>query len=111
LRLSVIGCGYVGSSHGACFAEAGHEVVCTDVDRERIAKLNAGGIPIYEEHLDQILAPPTRPDEFPIPTTPVKPSAPETPSSSVWDPAKGSGEADLSAIDNVARQSPRKPIA
>ena len=56
MRLSVIGCGYVGLVTGACLAEAGHEVICTDVDRERIAKLNAGGVPIYEHHLDQILA-------------------------------------------------------
>ena len=56
MRLSVIGCGYVGLVTGACLAEAGHEVVCTDIDRERIAKLNAGGVPIYEHHLDQILA-------------------------------------------------------
>ena len=42
VRLSVIGCGYVGLVTGACLAEAGHEVVCTDIDRERIAKLNAG---------------------------------------------------------------------
>ncbi len=55
MRLSVIGCGYVGLVTGACLAEAGHEVVCTDIDRERIAKLNGGGVPIYEQHLDQIL--------------------------------------------------------
>src|ERR1700747_3316193 len=55
LRLSVIGCGYVGLVTGACLAEAGHEVVCTDIDRERIAKPQAGGVPIYEEHLEQIL--------------------------------------------------------
>src|SRR5260370_3842246 len=56
LRLSVIGCGYVGLVTGACLAEAGHDVVCTDIDSERIAKLNAGGVPIYEHHLGQILA-------------------------------------------------------
>src|SRR5438128_12063783 len=56
LRLSVIGCGYVGLVTGACLAEAGHEVVCTDIDRERIAKLNAGGVPISEHDLDQVLA-------------------------------------------------------
>src|SRR6202008_4976741 len=56
LRLSVIGCGYVGLVTGVCLAEAGHEVVCTDIDSERIAKLNAGGVPIYEEHLERILA-------------------------------------------------------
>ena len=55
LRISVIGCGYVGLVTGACLAEAGHEVVCTDIDTDRIAKLNAGGVLIYEEHLEEIL--------------------------------------------------------
>src|SRR6202022_1107867 len=56
LRLSVIGCGYVGLVTGACLAEAGHDVVCTDVDEQRIAQLQSGGVPIYEQHLDKILA-------------------------------------------------------
>jgi len=56
LRLSVIGCGYVGLVTGACLAEAGHDVVCTDIDKDRIAQLNGGGVPIYEQHLDKILA-------------------------------------------------------
>src|SRR5260370_16494460 len=55
LRLSVVGCGYVGLVTGACLAEAGHEVVCTDIDDKRIAELQAGGVPIYEHHLDKIL--------------------------------------------------------
>ena len=55
MRLAVVGCGYVGLVTGACLAEAGHEVICTDIDEKRIAQLQAGGVPIYEEHLDQIL--------------------------------------------------------
>jgi UDPglucose 6-dehydrogenase len=55
LRLSVIGCGYVGLVTGACFAAAGHEVTCTDIDAERIRRLQAGEVPIYEHHLEEIL--------------------------------------------------------
>ena len=55
MRLSVVGCGYVGLVTGACLAEAGHDVVCTDIDEKRIAQLQAGGVPIYEHHLDKIL--------------------------------------------------------
>ena len=55
MRLAVVGCGYVGLVTGACLAEAGHEVICTDIDEKRIAQLQAGGVPIYEQHLDQIL--------------------------------------------------------
>ena len=52
----MIGCGYVGLVTGACLAEAGHDVICTDIDAGRIAQLKAGQVPIYEQHLDKILA-------------------------------------------------------
>jgi len=48
VRISVIGCGYVGLVTGTCLAELGHHVVCTDNDPERIASLKAGVVPIYE---------------------------------------------------------------
>ncbi len=48
MRISVIGCGYVGLVTGTCLAELGHHVVCTDNDPERIASLKAGVVPIYE---------------------------------------------------------------
>ncbi len=105
MRLSVIGCGYVGLVTGACFAEAGHEVVCTDVDRERIAKLNAGGIPIYEEHLDQILASAHKAGRISYTDDAGEAiRAGDAIFICVGTPPKDSGEADLSAIDNVARQ-------
>src|SRR6204780_4758885 len=56
VNLCVIGCGYVGLVTGACLAEAGHEAVCTDINAERIAILNAGEVPIYEQYLGEILA-------------------------------------------------------
>jgi UDPglucose 6-dehydrogenase len=105
LRLSVIGCGYVGLVTGACLAEAGHEVVCTDIDRERIAKLIAGGVPIYEQHLDRILASARKAGKISYTA-----DAGEAIRSGdaificVGTPPKDSGEADLSAIDHVARQ-------
>ena len=55
MRLTVIGCGYVGLVTGACLAAAGHEVFCTDIDAKRIDQLKAGKVPIYEEHLDEVL--------------------------------------------------------
>ena len=105
LRLAVIGCGYVGLVTGACFAEAGHEVVCTDVDGERIAKLKAGGVPIYEQHLAQILASAGKAGRLSYTA-----DAGEAIRFGdaificVGTPPKDSGEADLSAIDHVARQ-------
>jgi len=54
--VAVIGSGYVGIVAAACLAEIGHEVVCIDVDRTRIELLQAGGVPIFEEGLDALLA-------------------------------------------------------
>ena len=55
MRLTVIGCGYVGLVTGAGLAAAGHEVFCTDIDDQRIDLLKAGKVPIYEEHLKEVL--------------------------------------------------------
>ena len=54
--VAVIGSGYVGLVAAACLAEIGHEVVCVDVDQARIELLQSGGVPIFEEGLDVLLA-------------------------------------------------------
>ena len=46
--IAVIGTGYVGLTTGACLAHLGHHVMCADIDSEKIAKLQAGDIPIVE---------------------------------------------------------------
>jgi UDPglucose 6-dehydrogenase len=56
MRIAIIGSGYVGLVSGACLAGFGHTVVCTDKDANRIARLNAGEMPIYEPGLDEIVA-------------------------------------------------------
>ena len=55
MRLSVIGCGYLGAVHAAAMAELGHEVVGIDVDVEKISLLNAGDTPFFEPGLPEIL--------------------------------------------------------
>lgn len=56
MRLSVIGCGYLGAVHAACMAKLGHEVVGIDVDEAKVASLNAGEAPFYEPGLPGLLA-------------------------------------------------------
>ncbi|MDO5735857.1 MAG: UDP-glucose/GDP-mannose dehydrogenase family protein [Propionibacteriaceae bacterium] len=55
MRISVIGCGYLGAVHAACMAENGHDVVGLDVDRERIEALAAGVAPFHEAGLPEML--------------------------------------------------------
>ena len=55
MRVSVIGTGYVGLVSGACLAEKGHQVVCVDIDTDKIAKINQGASPIYEKGLGELL--------------------------------------------------------
>lgn len=52
MKISVIGTGYVGLVTGTCLAESGNEVVCVDIDEEKVEKLKNGEIPIYEPGLD-----------------------------------------------------------
>ncbi|MFI4973132.1 MAG: UDP-glucose dehydrogenase family protein [Caulobacterales bacterium] len=56
MRVVMIGTGYVGLVSGACFADFGHEVVCTDKDEGKIAALKGGRLPIYEPGLDVLVA-------------------------------------------------------
>jgi UDPglucose 6-dehydrogenase len=55
-RVAIVGTGYVGLTTGACFAHLGHEVVCADIDANKIDRLNRGELPIFEAGLDQIIA-------------------------------------------------------
>ncbi len=54
MNIAVIGTGYVGLVTGTCFAETGNNVVCVDIDKEKVEKMSNGVVPIYEPHLDVI---------------------------------------------------------
>ncbi len=56
VSICVIGSGYVGLVAAACFADMGHKVVCVDNDEARVKLLCEGGVPIFEEHLPELLA-------------------------------------------------------
>ncbi|PRY12595.1 UDPglucose 6-dehydrogenase [Kineococcus rhizosphaerae] len=55
MRMTVIGCGYLGAVHAACMAELGHEVIGIDVDPEKVAALQAARAPFYEPGLPELL--------------------------------------------------------
>src|SRR5579884_4087265 len=56
MRVTVIGTGYVGLVTGACLAYLGHRVTCVDSDPDKVATLSAGRVPIFEPHLEELLA-------------------------------------------------------
>jgi UDPglucose 6-dehydrogenase len=104
LKISVIGTGYVGLVTGACLAEIGHEVVCTDNDKSKIDILESGGLPIYEPGIEKVIARARKEKRLRF-------SANLTDAVTFGDaificvgtPPLPSGDADLSAIDHVAR--------
>ena len=89
---------------GTGLAEVGHQVICTDNDPERIAALKAGVVPIYEPYLDAMLAANHRAQRLSF-TSDATQAVREAEAIfiCVGTPPLENGEADLSAIDNVAR--------
>src|ERR1035441_1308552 len=55
MKLSVIGAGYVGLTTAACLAQVGHDVFCSESDLEKLAKLEAGVMPLFEPHLEDVI--------------------------------------------------------
>jgi UDPglucose 6-dehydrogenase len=52
MKIAVIGTGYVGLVTGTCLAENGNDVLCVDIDKNKVEQMKAGIVPIYEPHLD-----------------------------------------------------------
>jgi len=52
MKITVVGTGYVGLVTGTCLAEAGNDVLCIDIDKSKVEKMQNGEVPIYEPHLE-----------------------------------------------------------
>ena len=104
MNITIIGSGYVGLVSGACFAELGNEVICVDIDKEKIDKLNNNIIPIYEPGLEGLVVRNNKEGRLRF-TTDLKKAIKESEIIfiCVGTPPKENGEADLSYVENVAR--------
>ena len=104
MNISVIGTGYVGLVTGTCFAETGNEVICVDIDEQKVAKLKAGQVPIFEPGLEVLFERNTRQGRLSFTTSlaeGIKDA--EIIFLALPTPPGADGEADLSYVLGVAR--------
>jgi len=103
MKITIIGTGHVGLISGLGFAEFGNEVVCVDRDKGKILNLKNGKLPIYEPGLKELLSKNRSRVTF---TTSIKDGIQDASVIfiCVGTPTKASGEADLSAVENVVAQ-------
>ena len=106
MRIVMIGSGYVGLVSGACFADFGHDVVCVDKDAAKIMKLKAGGIPIYEPGLEDLVSKNVAAGRLSFTTELAAPvAAADVVFIGVGTPSRrGDGHADLSYVYAAARE-------
>jgi len=105
MRLTIIGTGYVGLVTGACFAEVGHQVVCVDNDEAKVRTLKAGGIPIYEPGLEELVKTNTAAGRLTFTTSTAEGvEKSDVVFIAVPTPPLPDGGVDLSFIEKVARE-------
>jgi len=103
MKLSIIGAGYVGLTTAACLAQIGHEVFCSESDREKLNKLQSGVMPLFEPHLQQILETAIASKRLSFGSTEEAIDWGRAIFICVGTPPLANGDADLSAVEQVAR--------
>ena len=104
MKIAIVGTGYVGLVSGVCFADLGNDVVCLDVDSEKVDLLNKGVVPIYEPGLKELLDRNVKAGRLKFTTNKeVAYSSSELVFVCVGTPQKHNGEADLSYVFSVAK--------
>ena len=105
MKLTIVGTGYVGLVTGACFAEVGHRVICVDNDESKVKLLQAGGIPIYEPGLEQLVRKNTAAGRLSFTVSIAEGVAnSDIIFIAVPTPPQPDGSVDLSYIEKVARE-------
>lgn len=105
MNIAVVGTGYVGLVSGTCFAEMGVNVTCVDIDTNKIARLKAGEIPIYEPGLDEMVTRNIKEGRLKFSTSLAEClDDVDIVFSAVGTPPDEDGSADLQYVLNVARE-------
>ena len=100
MKISVVGCGYLGAVHAACMAELGHDVLGIDVDDTKVAALSAGRAPFYEPGFEELLTRVLGTGRLRFTTTPGDDLADvDLHFIAVGTPQSDTGAADLSYVD------------
>ncbi|MGA1173634.1 MAG: nucleotide sugar dehydrogenase, partial [Ilumatobacteraceae bacterium] len=104
-KIAIVGTGYVGLTTGACLASLGHEVVCADIDAEKVAQLSKGKVTIFEDGLQELVTKGLKTGNLSFVVGAVK---------AVFDseyvflclptPESSDGSADISIIETVAKE-------
>jgi len=103
MKLSVIGAGYVGLTTAACLAQVGHDVFCSESDAEKLAKLQNGVMPLFEPHLEDVIETVRKSGRLRFGSTEDAIVFGDAIFICVGTPPLPNGDADLSAIEGVAR--------
>jgi len=103
MKISVIGAGYVGLTTAACLAQIGHDVFCSESDLEKLKKLQNGVMPLFEPHLKEVLQLVRASGRLTFGSTAEAIDHGRAIFICVGTPPLPNGDADLSAIEGVAR--------
>jgi UDPglucose 6-dehydrogenase len=103
MKLSVIGAGYVGLTTAACLAQVGHDVFCSESDVEKLSKLQNGVMPLFEPHLEDVIEAARKIGRLRFGSTEEAIAWGDAIFICVGTPPLANGDADLSAIEGVAR--------
>jgi UDPglucose 6-dehydrogenase len=105
MRLAVVGTGYVGLVAGAGFSDFGNDVMCVDVDKSKIDRLNRGEVPIFEPGLDTLIEQNRKAGRIQFSTDVDQAmKGAEIVFIAVGTPPAADGSADLSAVYSVAER-------
>ncbi len=103
MKISVIGAGYVGLTTAACLAQIGHDVFCSESDLAKLEQLENGEMPLFEPHLEEVIHLAREAGRLQFGSTEQAIEKGEAIFICVGTPPLPNGDADLSAIESVAR--------